>query len=75
MTPSTWSALEALSSWLSMGGYGLYVWGSLGMCAAVIAAELVVLRAQRRALAEWTDSEPLPTPARQPVLTRRETAV
>ena len=33
-----------------MGGYGLYVWGSLGMCAAVIVAELVLLRLRRATL-------------------------
>jgi heme exporter protein D len=33
-----------------MGGYGLYVWGSFGMCALVFAGEWLQLRARRRAL-------------------------
>ena len=62
-------------SWLAMGGYGLYVWGSLGMCLAVFIAEVASLRARRRALRlELADGE-APAPAqRQPVLTHREAA-
>lgn len=33
-----------------MGGYGLYVWGSFGITALVVLAEIWQLRAQRRAL-------------------------
>jgi heme exporter protein D len=33
-----------------MGGYGLYVWGSFGVTAAVIAAEVWAVAARRRAL-------------------------
>ena len=32
-----------------MGGYGLYVWGSYAMTAAVIAAEVWLLGRRRRA--------------------------
>ncbi|MBC7436171.1 MAG: heme exporter protein CcmD [Bdellovibrionales bacterium] len=38
------------SEFLAMGGYGLYVWGSLGMCAAVALAEIALLRLRRQAL-------------------------
>jgi heme exporter protein D len=38
------------SDFLAMGGYGLYVWGSLGMCAAVIIAEVVLLKARHLSL-------------------------
>ena len=41
------------SSWsdfLAMGGYGLYVWGSLGVCALVCVMEPVSLNLKRRAL-------------------------
>ena len=41
------------SSWpefFAMGGYGLYVWGSLGMCAAALLAEVLTLKARRMAL-------------------------
>lgn len=40
------------NSWqdfIAMGGHGLYVWGSLGMVLAVIAAEQITLAARRRA--------------------------
>jgi heme exporter protein D len=40
------------SSWsdfLAMGGYGLYVWGSFAMCGLVLALELGMLSARRRA--------------------------
>lgn len=71
MSGMTW---EALWQWLAMGGYGLYVWGSLGMSAAVFASELLSLRAQRHALAQG-DAQTAATgqtPARQPVLTQQE---
>ncbi len=41
------------SSWsefVAMGGYGLYVWGSFAMCAAVLVLELGLLAIRRRAL-------------------------
>ena len=34
----------------AMGGYGLYVWGSFGVTALVLAGELFSLRLRRRAL-------------------------
>lgn len=33
--------------WLSMGGYGFYVWGSYGVLALAIAIELWQLRRRR----------------------------
>ncbi|MGE0100288.1 MAG: heme exporter protein CcmD [Hydrogenophaga sp.] len=39
-----------LRDFLDMGGYGLYVWGSMGMTAAVVVAELLLLRLRRRLL-------------------------
>ena len=45
MNWSNWSEFAA------MGGYGLYVWGSFGMCALVVTVELVSLAFRRRALA------------------------
>ena len=41
------------SSWsdfFAMGGYGIYVWGSFGMCAMVLALEVALLALRRRAL-------------------------
>ncbi len=43
---SNWSSLP---EFLSMGGYGLYVWGSFGMTALVMAVELASLAARRKA--------------------------
>jgi heme exporter protein D len=46
----TWNSL---SDFLAMGGYALYVWGSYGVTALVVAVELAALRARRvRALDE-----------------------
>jgi heme exporter protein D len=38
-----------MSEFLAMGGYGFYVWGAYGVTVLVIVAELVALRARRRA--------------------------
>jgi heme exporter protein D len=41
-------AWDSLSSFLAMGGHGLYVWGAFGMTAAVVATECwTLLRAPR----------------------------
>ncbi len=36
-------------NFLAMGGYGFYVWTAYGVTALVIVAELLALRARRRA--------------------------
>ncbi|MFN0317694.1 MAG: heme exporter protein CcmD [Burkholderiales bacterium] len=41
-----WGSAQAF---FEMGGYGLFVWGSYGVTALVIAGELVALRKRRRA--------------------------
>ena len=38
-----------MSEFLTMGGYGFYVWGAYGVTALVIVVELVAVRARRRA--------------------------
>lgn len=46
-------------AFIHMGGYGLYVWGSVGVTAALVVAELWQIRARRRRLqAEtgWSES-------------------
>ena len=43
MTWSSWSEFVA------MGGYGLYVWASFGMCAVVVVLEVALLALRRRA--------------------------
>ena len=43
------------SSWsefVAMGGYGLYVWGSMGVCLLVCIIEPIMLNLKRRALLE-----------------------
>jgi heme exporter protein D len=40
----------SFGEFIAMGGYGLYVWGSFGMCALVLAGELIALRLRRNAL-------------------------
>ncbi len=37
----------SVSEFFHMGGYGLYVWGSFGMTALLLAAEPVLLRRRR----------------------------
>lgn len=39
-----------LSDFWAMGGYGLYVWGSLGVCLVALVAEVLLLDHRRRAL-------------------------
>ncbi|MDZ4125342.1 MAG: heme exporter protein CcmD [Hydrogenophaga sp.] len=52
--------MNNLGELLAMGGYGLYVWGSLGMCSAVVVAELMVIRFRRRLLAQEVEDERAP---------------
>jgi heme exporter protein D len=57
---------NSAAEFFAMGGYGLYVWGSVGVCAAALAIEPfllsrrreAILRSLRRhALAEQMDQE------------------
>jgi len=41
---------------IAMGGYGLYVWGSFGMCIVVLVLEVALLAVRRRALESDTQS-------------------
>ena len=40
----------SFSDFLAMGGYGLFVWGSMGACLLVCVAEPISLNLKRRAL-------------------------
>lgn len=40
---------HSAAEFFAMGGYALYVWGSVLACAAGLAGELALLRARRRA--------------------------
>jgi len=39
---------NSVSDFFAMGGYAFYVWGSFGLTAAVVAGEVLLLRAQRK---------------------------
>ena len=39
---------QSLSDFVAMGGYGLYVWGSFGVCAVTMLAEPLLVRHRRR---------------------------
>ncbi len=39
----------SFQQWLSMGGYGFYVWAAYGMTALLLAGEVLYLIQQRRA--------------------------
>ncbi|MFZ5526500.1 MAG: heme exporter protein CcmD [Pseudomonadota bacterium] len=58
MSAVYWSSWQAF---IEMGGYGLYVWGSLGMVLVAIALEQLLL-AQRRQAAIRAISTRLDTP-------------
>jgi heme exporter protein D len=38
-----------VTEFLAMGGYGFYVWSAYGVAALAVVAELLALRARRRA--------------------------
>jgi heme exporter protein D len=38
-----------MTEFFAMGGYALYVWGSFGATAVIIVAEILSVRARRRA--------------------------
>lgn len=42
----TW---DSMTHFLAMGGYGLYVWGSVAATTALLGTELLALRARRKA--------------------------
>ena len=41
-----------MSEFFAMGGYGFYVWGAYGVTALIVAAEVLAVRARRRAALE-----------------------
>ncbi len=40
--------MKGIDEFFAMGGYGLYVWGSFGVTAALMVAEPLLLRARRK---------------------------
>ena len=47
---------QSLEQFLSMGGRGLYVWGSYAVAVIVVALELVLLRERTRAARRRADA-------------------
>ena len=43
---------NSLSEFISMGGYGFFVWGSYGVTFVLLAAELIMLRGRKKRLTE-----------------------
>jgi heme exporter protein D len=41
---------NSAAEFFAMGGYGLYVWGSFGVCAVVLALEPFLLSRRRQAI-------------------------
>ena len=39
---------QSMSDFFAMGGYGLYVWGSFGVCALTMIAEPLLARHRRK---------------------------
>ncbi len=39
---------NSVSEFFAMGGYAFYVWGSFGLTAAIVAGEVLLLRAHRK---------------------------
>ncbi len=48
--------MNSWSQFIAMGGYGLYVWGSFGMCIVVLVVEVALLAARRRAIKGEADN-------------------
>ena len=42
--------MNAVTEFLSMGGYALYVWGSFGATALLMVAEPLLLRSRRKSV-------------------------
>jgi heme exporter protein D len=43
---------NSLSEFISMGGYGFYVWGSYGVTFVLLAAEIIMLRSRKKRLTQ-----------------------
>ena len=52
---------NSLSEFISMGGYGFYVWGSYGVTFVLLAAELIMLRTRKRRLMQVGRAPERPT--------------
>jgi heme exporter protein D len=48
---------KTFADFIAMGGYGLFVWGSFGVTALVILAEIITARRQHAAIAQEISEE------------------
>ena len=48
---------NSVSEFFAMGGYAVYVWGSFGATALVMAIEMALIRTRRRELVEELRNE------------------
>ena len=48
---------ESWSQFWHMGGYAVYVWGSVGVCVALLALEVLWARRQRGQTLAWLRAE------------------
>jgi heme exporter protein D len=48
---------QSVGHFFSMGGYGLYVWGSYGVAIIVVCLEIVAVRKRLRAAREAIDGK------------------
>ncbi len=62
---------NSLSEFISMGGYGPYIWGSYAVTFVLLSAEVIMLRARKRKLRK---AAPLPEDL-ETVNSERETAL
>jgi heme exporter protein D len=49
---------NSLSEFISMGGYGSYIWGSYAVTFVLLIAEIITLRARKRKLAQTGHASP-----------------
>jgi heme exporter protein D len=52
---------SSLSEFISMGGYGLYVWGSYGVTLILLGGEVIMLLKRKRDLSRRATSPQLET--------------
>lgn len=52
---------SSLSEFFSMGGYGIYVWGSYGVTLVFLSGEVIMLLKRKRDLSRRTASPQLET--------------
>ena len=45
---------NSFSEFISMGGYGFYVWGSYGVTFVLLVAEIIMLRSRKRRITQQT---------------------